>query len=170
MTTRLKAGTIGPRAIEKVFRMFKFLSKGNKFPIRSEITLDDAYCHSDGADTAKIYAIAPGTTELVLRFPDFEDFWQARVNKNMALSDDSLIALRDDKAMFCLQIVQDGLHLHQGGVGEDQTIQVKPSTLIQMGAKKPLSQFTSGALGLGLYHPGQFRFEVVWATLYHDAV
>jgi hypothetical protein len=150
--------------------MFKFVSKAKVAAMQSVITFDEAHCHSAGSETTALtYSIPRGTTELVFRFPDFEAFWQTYVNRNEALSDDTLIALRDGAAAFVFQVVQDGIYMHTNGVSDHGEVILNAATLQQAGAKAPLTTFGDGVLAIGIYHPGAYRFEVLWATLYRAA-
>lgn len=147
-----------------MFRMF-----GKKPPpsLRAEIEFDEVHNHAgrDGQG-GQIHTIPRGTTEILFRFPDFETFWQTYINHNPAIPDESLIALRDGRAAFAFQVIENGVHMTTSGVGDDGSILLNVETLQPLDAPKALSSFGKGAIGIGLYHLGQFRFEVLWATMY----
>jgi hypothetical protein len=139
-------------------------------PMQSVITFDEAFCHSAGVDVrAQTYPITKGTTELVFRFPDFEAFWQTYVNRNPGLPEASLIALRDEKAVFVFQIVENGTYMYLDGVADDGRVVLNADTLTAFGTDKPFTFFGRGAMAIGLYHLGEYRTEILWATMYEAA-
>jgi hypothetical protein len=150
--------------------MFKLFSKKPGPTVQSVITFDEAYCHSAGADAdAHTYRIAKGTTDLVFRFPDFEGFWRTYLNENPGLSDDTRIALRDERAVFVFEVVDGGAYMCLDGVGDEGEVVLNGGSLTPFGASKPLETFTGGALSIGIYHLGEHRTDVLWATMYKAA-
>jgi hypothetical protein len=147
--------------------MFKLFGKKAPEHRQSVIVFDEAYCHSAGQDAlARTYQIAKGTTEVLFRFPDFEAFWQTYVNKNPGLSNESLSALRDEKAVFVIEVIDGGPYTFLDGMDEDGQAVLNAGTLTPFGTDKPFTVFGRGALGIGLYHLGEFRTEILWATMY----
>jgi hypothetical protein len=147
--------------------MFKLFGKKAPESKQSIITFDEAYCHSAGQGTdARTYRIAHGTTELVFRFPDFEEFWQTYLNANAGLSDATRIALRDEKAVFVFQVLENGTYMYLDGADDQGQVVLNAATLTPMGAGRALATFGQGAISIGIYHLGEYRTEVLWATMY----
>jgi hypothetical protein len=139
---------------------------GKKKEVVSTLTFDEAYCHSAGLDQPQTYRIAKGTSDLRFVFPDFEAFWQTYINRNPHLSDETITAMREDRALFATAVVEGGEYRHFDGVGEDGSIMLNADTLHAFGHDKPFATFGKGAIAFGIYHPGIYRFEVLWATVY----
>lgn len=145
--------------------MFGLFGKKVPPPLRATIEFDEAHNHAAGeGQGGQVHTIPKGTTEILFRFPDFEGFWQSYINGS--LTQDSLIALRDGQAIFAFQVIEGGVHMATGGVGDDGSILLNGQSLQPLDAPKPLALFEKGAIGIGLYHLGQYRFEVLWATMY----
>ena len=140
-------------------------------PVSATLVLDEAFCHSAGRDDAQVYALPRGTSEVVWRFPDFEAFWQAYVNRNLGLSNETLLALKEGRAAFAAAGVEDGAgqFVCLDGVGEGDRMVLSAATLQPFGAPKPFPGFSSGAILFAIYHLGELRFENLWATLYRSA-
>ncbi len=141
---------------------------GKKQPVTQVATVvfNEEHCHSAGNPDAQPYRLAKGITDLRFVFPDFEAFWQTYINRNPHLSNDSLIALRDGQAVFTISVVAGQEYQYHGGMNDDGTITLNAANLMAMGHKTPFPGFIDGALAFGLYHPGAFQFEVLWATVY----
>ncbi|MGL4310680.1 MAG: hypothetical protein ACRCSU_09350 [Paracoccaceae bacterium] len=147
--------------------MFGLFGKKPPPVLRAEIRFDEAHNHAAGeGQGGQVHVIPRGTTEILFRFPDFEAFWQSYINGNPHIAQESLIALRDGQAVFAFQVIEGGVHMTTSGVSDDGTILLGGETLRPLDAPKPLAQFEKGAIGIGLYHLGQYRFEVLWATMY----
>lgn len=139
-------------------------------PISATLVLDEAFCHSAGRDDAQIYALPRGTGEVVWQFPDFDAFWQAHVNRNAGVSNETLLALKEGRAIFAAAVVEDGAgqFVCLDGVGEGDRMVLGAATLKPFGAAKPFPGFSSGAILFAIYHPGALRFENLWATVYRS--
>jgi hypothetical protein len=148
--------------------MFGLFGKKPPQTLKSSITFDESHCHSAGLVTPVAYKIAKGTTDLRVVFPDFEAFWQTHINRNQALPNETLIALRDGNAIFAAAIVEGGEYHYHNGVGDDGTLTLNAANLMGMGTTAAFAGFSNGALAFGIYHLGTFRFEMVWATVYTD--
>jgi hypothetical protein len=145
--------------------MFGLFDKKRQ-PLLATMIFDEAYCHSAGNAAARTYIIAKGTTDLRFVIPNFEAFWQTYINQNENLTDETLIALRDGKAVFTISVVDGGEYYHHDGVADDGSVVLNADNLEGADPQKPFAGFLNGVLALGLYHIGEFRFEVLWATLY----
>jgi hypothetical protein len=148
--------------------MFGIFGKKEPQKITSTLVFDEAYCHSSGEASQKTYLIEKGTTDLCFSFPDFDSFWQTHINRNQQISDETLIALRDQQAVFTISVVDNGQYQYHNGVGEDGTVTLNAANLQSVDHGKRLTQFSGGVLAFGIYHIGAYRFEVVWATLYAE--
>lgn len=139
---------------------------GKKKDVVSTVTFDEAYCHSAGVDQPQTYRLAKGTTDLRFVFPDFESFWQTYINRNPHLSDETIVAMREDRAMFATAVVEGGEYRYFDGVGQDGSMLLSKGSLTAFGHDRPFTVFGKGAIAFGIYHAGLYRFEVLWATLY----
>jgi len=142
--------------------MFNFLNKKKE----QTIVFDESYCHSNGSETAEIYQLEKGITDLTFDFGSFENFLKVYIRENPYFPQDAVEALNKDEAVFLMQVVQDeGLYtLTEGGLSERMLL--SSDTLVPMGAKKTFKTFKDGVISIGIYHLGQFRFQVLWSTMY----
>lgn len=148
--------------------MFGLFGKKTTTPLSHRLTFDEAFCHSAGP-AGRIYEIPKGTSEIVFAFGSFDAFWQRYVNQNMGLSNETLQALQDGQAMFIGAVADGGEYHCQTGVNDADCMVLNADTLAQMGADKPFGGFQGGSILFGIYHLGQFRTELLWATVYTTA-
>lgn len=147
--------------------MFGLFGKKPPAPKSCRLMFDEAFCHSAGADTpAQDYKIDPGTTEIVFAFGDFETFWQTYINRNEGISNETLQALADGRALFIGAVVQDGQYFCLNGVNDRGEMLLNATSLQPFGAKNAFKAFDNGAIMFGIYHIGELRVEPVWATVY----
>lgn len=144
--------------------MFDFLKKKKA----QTIVFDESYCHSNGTEIAEVYKLAKDVTDLTFDFGSFENFLKVYVRENPYFPQDAVEALNKDEAVFLMQVVQDeGLYtLTEGGLSEHMLL--SRDTLVSMGAKKKFKIFKDGVIAIGIYHLGQFRFQVLWSTVYES--
>ena len=142
--------------------MLNFLKKKKE----QTIVFDEAYCHSSGLESPKTYQLEKGVADLTFDFGSLESFTKTYIRENPYFPEDALKALQEDNAAFYPQLAQDGNYsFNEAGFSEQMLL--NKDTLIAMGAPK-FKVFTSGVIALGIYHYGEFRFQVLWATMYES--
>ncbi len=117
--------------------------------------------------------MAKGNSSLIgfvcgLAAKGLEGFWQTYINRNPHLLDESLIALRDEQAVFSIAVVEGGEYRYFDGIDDHGSVTLNAATLAAFGHDKPFSRFSNGALAFGTYFLGAYRFQVLWATIYAE--
>jgi hypothetical protein len=151
--------------------MFSFFGK-QKRPndVTSRIVFDEGYCHSAGQNSGgQTYEINEGTTEIVFVFEKFDEFIGTYLFNNPYLPEEIKQSVRDRKAIFCVQVVQGGPYLCTDSVSADGHITLRSKSLTPLNGKKPLNEFSSGAIGFGVLRQDTRAFAVLWATMYKTA-
>ena len=129
------------------------------------ILFDEVYCHSAGNGEAKTYDLERGITDLTFDFGSLEHFVKVYVRENAHFPEDAIEALQQDQAIFTVQVVQDTCTYMLKEPGLTEQLLLSKDTLVAMGPGN-FKLFTDGVIGVGIYHLGQFRFQVLWATMY----